>query len=119
MEIEMEIEQVKDAINAAFPDAPIPSRRTLICRLDRRNRPGGEKIRSVLAGKSWRSLTPEFLAAWWSSFCYLSPEAYCYYLPSLLSGVLHEFSNNNPLTLSVVRGLCPDYWSLYYEDDDQ
>jgi len=55
----------------------------------------GEKF----AGRTWQSLTPEFLAKNWSSYCYLSRRGYRYYLPALLMEALrpgagHKFQHS-------------------------
>jgi hypothetical protein len=65
-------------------------------------------------------LTPEFLDARGTAFkYYLSPEAYRYYLPALLTGALQEFSENGSLTYSVVWNLRPSFWALYDAGDDR
>ena len=69
----------------------------------------GEKF----AGRTWQSLTPEFLADNWSSYCYLSRRGYRYYLPALLMEALrpgagHKFQH------SVVFNLLPSFAALYF-----
>lgn len=125
----MDKEQVRNAIHAAFAKMPVPKTHSLIGRIwhdDPKNRPSALKIQGELAGKSWQSLTPEFLASWRYSFCYLSPEAYRYYLPSLLIGAFNDFSGSSELMPSEYGGLMhstvfdliPSFWSLYYEGED-
>ncbi|HEY9651759.1 MAG TPA: DUF6714 family protein, partial [Coleofasciculaceae cyanobacterium] len=80
---------------------------------------GEEKIRRELAGKSWFSLDSEFLKERWSSFCYLSAEGYCYYLPALLTNCLENLSEENELVHSTVFSLAPSYWHLYYQGKDK
>ncbi len=109
--------QVQAIIDAAFPDQPIPDPQILI--RDLKQRAPEEEIRRQLAGKNWRALTPEFLSEWWSSFCYLSSEGYRYYLPALLTGALQDFSEESDLLHSVVFGLVPHFWFLYYEGEDR
>lgn len=115
----MEGEQVQEAINAAFATLPVPKPRTLLRRVDSKSRPGAEQFRNELAGKRWQDLPSEFLARRWAAFCYLSPEAYRYYLPSLLTASLTEFTDNSSLMHSVVFSLRPSFWSLYYAGVDQ
>jgi hypothetical protein len=115
----MDREQVRDAICREFAELPLPNPRTLIRPLESRMRSGGEELRNALAGKTWQSLTPEFLTERWSAFSYLSPKAYRYYLPALLNVALEQFVDTD-LTHSVLWELRPSFWLLYYEgkDDD-
>src|SRR5689334_22614588 len=93
----MDIEQVRDTINTTFAGLPLPNPRTLIGPLASEDRLSGEEFRKELAGKSWQSLTSEFLSKQGSRFSYLSPKAYRYYLPSLLIASLQEVSDDNSL----------------------
>ena len=115
----MEREQVQEAIDTAFGGLPIPKPRTIIGDVDSRNRSDAEAFRREIAGKSWQSLTPEFLAKGQFAFCYLSSKAYRYYLPALLTMALKEFQNDGKRIHSVVFGLRPSFWSLYYEGNDR
>lgn len=110
---------VRNAIEAAFEDLPIPGAQTLIAPHRERDRAGEERIRSDLAGKSWQSLSADFLVARWASFCYLSPEAYRYYLPALLLRGLESLAKQGDFAHSVVFSLAPSFHSLYYEGKDE
>ena len=68
--------------------------------VDAMRRAGEERIRRDLAGKPWQGLTAEFLEKRWASFCYLSPTAYRYYLPSLLVGALDGLDGRQPFAHS-------------------
>jgi hypothetical protein len=113
----MDVEQVRETINTAFAGLPIPNPRRLLRPFYRQE---GERLRKELAGKSWQSLTSEVLARQRSAFMYLSPKAYRYYLPSLLTWAFRELPEDDRPMHSVVFGLRPSFWLLYYEgkDDD-
>jgi len=64
-------------------------------------------------GKIWQSLTPEFLANNWASYCYLSRQGYRYYLPALLMEALHTEAGQN-FQHSVVFSLLPSFAALYF-----
>jgi hypothetical protein len=77
------------------------------------------QLRNDLAGKDWMSLDAGFLSEKWSSFCYLSPEGYRYYLPALLVGCLDDFVGENPLVHSTLYFLQPSFWMLYFRGEDK
>lgn len=109
-----EVEAVKSAILAAFPDAPVPAASDLIHDGFRDiDKSGMERTREVLSGKSWKSLPVGLVEAHWSSFCYLSRHGYRYYLPALLMAALGPAAGRN-LRHSVVYSLVPSFWQLYY-----
>jgi hypothetical protein len=110
---------VRAAIHAAFGNLPTPAERTLILPCAERDRAGEESIRRDLAGKPWQSLSAEFLEQRWASFCYLSPTAYRYYLPSLLVGALDSLDGRQPFVHSVLFSLPPSFWHLYYKGRDE
>ena len=110
-------EQVQNAIKTAFPERPIP-KRTILGPLAPQDRLSAKTFERELVGKTWQSLTPEFLATRWSAYCYLSAEAYRYYLPALLMAALKELPNTRGLLHSVVFDLRPSFWLLYYEGTD-
>lgn len=114
----MNAEQVQEQIHAAFAGLPVPKPRKLIRHGHDYERSGETKIQQALAGKSWQSLTPEFLAKWWSSFGYLSPEAYRYYLPAILMAALQEPLNDHNQKHTAVWMLRPSFWDLYYNGED-
>jgi len=111
-------EAVCESIHAAFGSLPTPDKRRLILPCRERDRAGEERIRRDLAGKSWQSLSADFLATRWASFCYLSPEAYRYYLPALLLRGLENLAEEGTLAHSVVFSLVPSFHSLYYAGKD-
>lgn len=112
-------QSVRAAIEAAFGSLPTPAARTLILPCRERDRAGEERIRRDLAGKPWQSLSAGFLEQRWASFCYLSPIAYRYYLPSLLLGALDGLDGRQPFAHSVLFSLPPSFWHLYYEGRDE
>jgi hypothetical protein len=75
-------------------------------------------IRSALVGRHWRELDGAFLAERWASFCYLTPQAYRFYLPALLLGALERFPAHEGLAHSAVYSLAPSFWCLYYRGRD-
>jgi hypothetical protein len=111
----MERDQVQDAINAAFADLPVPNPQTIL----RYGESRAEGFRGDLAGKKWQGFPMGFFGERWAYFCYLSPEAYRYYLPSLLTEALNVLPDESGLVSSVVYALCPSFWSLYYEGEDR
>ena len=112
--MDMDIEQVREEINAAFANLPVPAPRTLT-----RDRKGAAKIRKEFANKNWQSIPPEFFVKGWSSFYYLSPEAYRYYLPALLLAGLQDTLEDSGLTHSVLWVLRPSFGALYYDGEDR
>ncbi len=64
-------------------------------------------------GKAWQSLTPEFLADNWSSYCYLPRRGYRYYLPALLMEALRPGAGHS-FQHSVVFSLVPSFAALYF-----
>ncbi len=115
----MNAAQVAEQIEAAFGGLAVPPPRELIRHHGPRDQAGEEQIRKDLAGKTWQSLTPEFLKERWAAYCYLAPEAYRYYLPALLKSALLVLPETNGLPHPVVYALCPSFWSLYYEGEDR
>lgn len=114
----MNAAEIEEEIEAAFGALAIPEPEALILPQGPGNRASAERIRNELAGKSWQSLTPEFLKGRWSAYCYLTPEAYRYYLPALLHGVLEVLPTDEDLAHSVVWALRPCFRCLYYDGDD-
>lgn len=108
--------EVKALILAAFPETVPPAATELLlpksyfraldwASMDK----AGEKF----SGKTWDSLTPEFLAGNWPSYCYLSRQGYRYYLPALLVEALHPEAGLN-FQNSVVFSLVPSFAALYF-----
>ena len=114
----MDRQQLLEAIVATFPEQPIPDAQTMLGSVDDRNQESAEELRSSLAGRSWRKLTPEFAGKWWAWFGYLKPEAYCYYLPALLAAPLGEDTNDSDLMSSMVFALRPCFEALFQEGED-
>jgi hypothetical protein len=119
------IESVKREVVAAFSKLGPPPAAQLIGSMTRlmgpieTNTSSALEFQQQLAGKDWISLNESFLTQRWSSFCYLSAEAYRYYLPALLISCLNNFSKDNDLVHSTVFRLTPHYWKLYkYGRDD-
>lgn len=110
------VAEVKELILSAFPETVLPAAADLTLpksyfrALDWESmKQSGERF----AGKTWQSLTPEFLAKNWSSYCYLSRQGYRYYLPALLMRALHQEAGHN-FQHSVVFSLVPSFWYLYF-----
>lgn len=113
-----QVEEVKELILAAFPETVPPAATDLLLpksyfrMLDWKSmKLSGEKF----TGKTWQSLTPEFLYNSWSSYCYLSRQGYRYYLPALLMEALHPEAGQN-FQHSVVFSLLPSFAALYFND---
>jgi hypothetical protein len=110
----MEAAQLLKAIHAAFGTLPVPPARSLLSYADS----SAQAFRTELAGKRWQDLSASFWTKRWACCCYLSPEAYRYYLPSLLVAALQEFPSDDGLVSSVVFHLRPDFHPLYYQGED-
>ena len=113
-----DIVTVRAQVVAAFTDSvpPLPED---ISRSPRpRDDDGSEAIRSELAGKRWQDLPAAFLEKRWSSFCYLTPQAYRYYLPALLVTALDQFEDEGDVVHSVLYGLVPSAHAIYYHGAD-
>lgn len=109
-----DVEAVKGAILAAFPDAPVPAAPDLIHDgFSGIDKPGMELTRERFSGKNWRSLSAGFVAEHWASYCYLSRYGYRYYLPALLMAALDPAAGRN-FRHSAVYSLVPSFWQLYY-----
>lgn len=113
------LDRVRSEIESAFAGLRAPRAWKLIRHRGGRDRAGEESIRRALAGKPWQSLDRDFLEHCWSSFCYLGPEAYRYYLPGLLTAALDAFIGRGSLLHSTLFSLRPSFWSLYYRGGDQ
>lgn len=107
---------MKELISAAFTETVPPAAADLLLPksyfrpLDWASMKGsGEKF----AGKTWQSLTPEFLANNWSSYCYLSRRGYRYYLPALFMEALRPGAGHS-FQHSVVLSLVPSFAALYF-----
>lgn len=110
------VAEVKGLISASFTETVPPAAADLLLprsyfrMLDWKSmKLSGDKF----AEKTWQSLTPEFLADNWSSYCYLSRQGYRYYLPALLIEALHPDAGHN-FRHSVVFSLVPSFGYLYY-----
>lgn len=109
-----EVEAVKSAILAAFPDAPVPAASDLIYDGFRDiDKPGMERTRDIFSGRNWRSLSAGFVSEHWASYCYLSRHGYRYYLPAMLMAALDPAAGGG-LRHSVVFSLAPNFWEFYY-----
>lgn len=111
-------QQVRATIHRAFAELPVPTREALIPQPPACDDASRAEIREALAGRSWQSLEPEFVEQRWAAFCYLSPEAYRYYLPALIVAGLTEAPEPTDLTHSILFGLLPCFVTLYYGDRD-
>jgi hypothetical protein len=114
----MDRHNVIEAIDDAFPDLPVPNPHAIIGAVDPDERTSAEQIRSALAGKSWRSLTPQFCDEWWAWFGYLTSEAYRYYVPALLTGGLSTAPEDSPLMHKVVSAINPSFELVNREGHD-
>lgn len=115
----MSEKDLQRAIEAAFGDLPIPDFEELIGSDDCCDPKGESHIRNALAGRPWQFLTTEFLVEHWAYYCYLSPTAYRFYLPALLTRALDYFSPDGPLGRTVIYSLIPSFWNLYYKGEDK
>jgi hypothetical protein len=112
---ETRVREVREAIHRAFGGLRIPQTKWLItC-----NCQSAVRFRELLRGRTWQSLSPEFLTDYWSSYCYLSPLAYRYYLPALLTGALDRILESGGLPHSVVFDLGGDFDTLYHTGEDR
>ncbi|BDI30865.1 hypothetical protein CCAX7_29160 [Capsulimonas corticalis] len=85
----------------------------------KRDAPGAERIHAMLAGERWEELSFDFLKEWWSSFCYLTPEATRYYLPALLITALDHWGEEVDFSHTVVYSrLMPSAYAIYYHGSD-
>lgn len=110
--------EVKELILAAFKETVPPEAADLL--LPKNYFPARDKDQEEMrqagerfAGKTWESLTPEFLDKHRFSYCYLSRQGYRYYLPALLMRALHPEAGHD-FQHSVVFGLVPSFWYLYF-----
>jgi hypothetical protein len=112
---ETRVREVREAIHRAFGGLRIPQTKWLItC-----NCQSAVRFRERLRGRTWQSLTPEFLKNYWSSYCYLSPVAYRYYLPAMLLAALEPVAETTGLRHSVLFHLRPSFYWLYVTGEDQ
>ena len=114
----MEIQQIQDSIVAAFGNVAAPNPGKIIREMDSKSLRDAEQFRQIIAGRNWTNLDSDFLNKWWSSYYYLSPEAYCYYLPALLIGALKELPNALGLMNLVMFSIRPSFWEIYYNGED-
>lgn len=77
------IEQIRREIEAAFADVPMPESSKIIN--DTTDSPGGRALGQVLAGLPRITLDADFLRQWYYLFDYLTPKAYHYYLPAIIT----------------------------------
>lgn len=108
------VEKVKEIILAAFPETAPPAAVDLIfpC-FSEKNRESMKRTELNFMGRTWGSLTPEFLEQNWASYCYFSRHGYRYYLPAKLLRALEPQSGHS-FQHAVVSGLKPGFWELYY-----
>lgn len=104
-------------IAAAFPRLPPPAPSALIGP-SLGDAAGEEAIRRELVGKPWSSLDARFVQERWASFCYLSAEAYRYYLPALLLRSLEALPAGHALFHSTTYLLTPSAACLYFDGRD-
>jgi hypothetical protein len=107
------------SIRSAFGDLPLPTSLGLIAQRPHSDYASEEKFRSALAGRPWQNLSAEFLSQWWAFFSCLSPEAYRFYLPALLTRAVQDFGDKSELTQAAVFLLCPSSSALYHQGDDK
>jgi hypothetical protein len=112
-----DIAAVRAQILAAFRRSHPPTAEQLIYSYKDRNAGSANRLRAELAGKHWEELSYAFLKERWSSFCYLTPQAYHYYLPALLVTALDHFHDHD-IVHSVVYGLRPSEHAVYYHGAD-
>lgn len=108
--------ETRELVLAAFPDAVPPAAAELLLAKSYFREMDWASMKQAeekFAGRTWKSLTPEFLANNWSSYCYLSRQGYRYYLPALLIEALRPEAGRS-FRHSVVFSLTPSFWYLYY-----
>jgi hypothetical protein len=115
--MQTEVARVRQEIIDAFREVPVPVARRLI-KPHTGDPQGAGELRRALAGKPWDSLSAGFLNEYWAAFCYLSAEAYRYYVPALLVASLDRLSAQDKIVHSTVYGLVPSTRALYYEGND-
>lgn len=111
---------VRQEIEQAFAGLRMPSRQALVDlqAWDELDLPEAREIQNALAGREWTSLEADLLKKYWSSFGYLTPEAYRYYLPALLVRSLKDPAGEDTLMDSAFAALLPDFETLYVEGED-
>lgn len=121
---EPDIARLRERIVREFGDLPVPREPALLKEMAQPGHaadlPTAHRLRRGLAGRHWQSLTREEAKAWWSSFCYLSPAGYRYYLPALLDTALDGFHGDPAFAGTVGFSLNASCWQIYYHgrDDD-
>ncbi len=94
------IEHVKSLIRETFARTKYPGDDVLVAY--------NEPPRDLLCGKSWPDLVdPKILDAIGDDLALLSMEAFHYYLPGFMIGVLEHYRDIDVITVSVVRSLSP------------
>lgn len=116
---ETRAQAVRAAIYQAFGDRLKPRAQEIIPRCRTRDFDAEERVRAALAGRNWQSLDTQFVEQWASScHCYLSPKAYCYYLPALLMPALDPALDISGLPFSMLLSLGADAYALYFWGED-
>lgn len=118
----MDIARIREHIAREFGDLPMPREPALLKEMAQPGHaadlPTAHRLRRGLAGRHWQSLTREEAKAWWSSFCYLSPAGYRYYLPALLDKALEGFGGDPAFAGTVGFALNASGWQIYYHGRD-
>lgn len=112
------VNSVRKQVTEAFALTTAPADNNLVVSTDALNASAAERMRQRLTGKRWQELDRAFLEKAWAAFCYLTAEAYRYFLPSLLICCLEDFAQHNDLLHSTIHKLTPSYRSIYYEGKD-
>ncbi|HEX5324869.1 MAG TPA: DUF6714 family protein, partial [Capsulimonadaceae bacterium] len=109
-------QRVRDQIVSAFEGVPMPEFEEIIAQPSTGDL-AEKKIQKEIAGSTWDSLSVDFLKRLGSAFYYLSPQAFQYYLPSLLvAGIDQE---DPDLFFAGVGDLTPSPFLTYYEGSDE
>jgi len=113
------IAEVRRKIVEAFDGVPVPEPENIIIEPTARDQSGAYAIRAELSGKHWRDLSPEFLEARWSAFCYLSAQAFQHYLPAMLLDSLDRFGDPEASMYSTLSYISPSAHAIYYAGGDR
>lgn len=94
-------EQIARQIEAAFANTPYPGDENI-------SNHEREDLDEDFKGKHWRDIPPKSLFAHRSDLGFFTTEAFRFYLPAFVLGVLRHFDEVDTLTYNLIAYLCPD-----------